>query len=87
MGPDKGYTECVFTLGQAEKANRAWNKFLEEPGAVVTGAVQGVSCFGPAYEYAFEVDAELRKRKIRSKAPIVFVDVRALYWAFRYRRP
>jgi sulfide:quinone oxidoreductase len=73
FGPDKGYTECVFTLGQAEKANRAWNKFLEEPGAVVTGAVQGVSCFGPAYEYAFEVDAELRKRKIRSKAPIVFV--------------
>lgn len=73
FGPDKGYTECVFTLGQAEKANKAWNKFLEEPGALVTGAVQGVSCFGPAYEYAFEVDAELRKRKIRSKAPIVFV--------------
>jgi len=73
FGPDKGYTECVFTLGQAEKANKAWNKFLEAPGALVTGSVQGVSCFGPAYEYVFEVDAELRKRKIRSKAPIVFV--------------
>jgi sulfide:quinone oxidoreductase len=35
--------------------------------------VQGVSCFGPAYEYAFEVDAELRKRKIRQKVPITFV--------------
>ena len=33
----KDIPECVFTLGQAEKANRAWNKFLEEPGAIVTG--------------------------------------------------
>ena len=73
FGPDKGYTECVFTLGQAEKANRAWNKFLEEPGAIVTGSVQGVSCFGPPYEYAFEIDYELRRMKIRHKAPIVFV--------------
>lgn len=73
FGPGKGYTECVFTLGQAEKANRAWNKFLEEPGAIVTGSVQGVSCFGPPYEYAFEMDYELRRMKIRHKAPIVFV--------------
>lgn len=73
LGPDKGHTECIFTLDQAEMANKAWNRFLENPGAIITGAVQGVSCFGPAYEYAFETDAELRKRKIRNKAPIVFV--------------
>lgn len=73
LGPYKGHTECIFTLDQAEMANKAWDRFLEHHGAVVIGAVQGVSCFGPAYEYAFEVDAELRKRKIRNKAPIIFV--------------
>lgn len=73
LGPDKGHTECIFTLGQAERANTAWKKFLETPGAVVTGSVQGVSCFGPPYEYAFEIDAELRRRKMRHKAPITFI--------------
>jgi sulfide:quinone oxidoreductase len=73
LGPEKGHTECIFTLDQAERANKAWDRFLEDPGGVVIGSVQGVSCFGPPYEYAFEVDAELRKRKIRHKVPIVFV--------------
>lgn len=73
FGPEKGHTECVFTLEQAERANTAWKKFLEAPGPVVTGSVQGVSCFGPPYEYAFEIDAELRKRKMRNKVPMVFV--------------
>lgn len=73
LGPDKGYTECIFTLGQAERANKAWNAFLENPGPIVIGSVQGVSCFGPTYEYAFEVDTELRRRKIRHKVPIVFI--------------
>ncbi|MBI4689793.1 MAG: FAD-dependent oxidoreductase [Nitrospirae bacterium] len=73
LGPEKGHTECIFTLEQAERANKAWNKFLEDPGTVVTGSVQGVSCFGPPYEYAFEIDSELRRRKMRHKVPIVFV--------------
>jgi sulfide:quinone oxidoreductase len=73
LGPDKGHTECIFTLDQAERTNKAWNKFLEDPGPIVTGSVQGVSCFGPPYEYAFEIDTELRRRKIRHKVPLVFV--------------
>jgi len=73
LGPEKGHSECIFTLDQAERANRAWDRFLENPGPVVTGSVQGVSCFGPPYEYAFEIDTELRKRKNRHKVPIVFV--------------
>jgi sulfide:quinone oxidoreductase len=60
-------------LDQAERAYKAWNNFLDSPGPLVTGSVQGVSCFGPPYEYAFEVDAELRRRKIRHKVPMVFV--------------
>lgn len=73
LGPEKGYTECIFTLEQAEKANKSWNKFLDNPGTAVIGSVQGVSCFGPPYEYAFEIDAELRRRKIRHKVPIIFI--------------
>ena len=33
------------------------------PGPIVVGAVQGASCFGPAYEFAFILDTELRKRQ------------------------
>jgi sulfide:quinone oxidoreductase len=73
LGPDKGYTESIFTLDQAERAYVAWNRFLENPGAVVIGSVQGVSCFGPPYEYVFEIDTELRRRKLRHKVPMVFV--------------
>jgi sulfide:quinone oxidoreductase len=73
LGPDKGHTESIFTLDQAERAYRAWSSFLENPGPIVTGSVQGVSCFGPPYEYAFEIDTELRRRKMRHKVPIVFV--------------
>ena len=31
------------------------------------------SCFGPAYEFAFILDTDLRQRKIRNKVPITFV--------------
>lgn len=71
--PGSGSLECIFTLEQAEHAHKSWERFLESPGPVVIGSVQGVSCFGPAYEYAFEIDAELRKRGIRHKVPIHFV--------------
>lgn len=73
LGPEKGHTDCIFTLPQAERTYGSWKGFLEEPGPVVVGAVQGVSCFGPAYEYVFEIDAELRKRKLRHRVPITFI--------------
>ena len=31
------------------------------------------SCFGPAYEFAFILDTDLRRRKLRHKVPITFV--------------
>ncbi len=73
LGPKGGHTECIFELDQAEQAKLAWDKFLEDPGPMAIGSVQGVSCFGPPYEYAFEVDAELRRRGIRHKVPIHFI--------------
>jgi len=73
LGPEGGHTECIFTLPQAERAKQAWDKLLENPGPIATGSVQGVSCFGPPYEYVFEVDAELRRRRLRNKVPIHFI--------------
>ena len=40
---------------------------------MVVGAVQGASCYGPAYEFALMANADLRKRKIRDRVPITFV--------------
>jgi sulfide:quinone oxidoreductase len=72
LGPE-GHTESVCTLEHALKAREAYDRLLENPGPVVIGAVQGASCFGPAYEFAMIVDADLRKRKLRSKVPMTFV--------------
>jgi sulfide:quinone oxidoreductase len=33
----------------------------------------GASCFGPAYEFAFILDTDLRKRKLRHKVPMTYV--------------
>jgi len=71
-GPN-GHTHSVCTVDHAESAYEEWKKFVDEPGPIVVGAVQGASCFGPAYEFAFIMDADLRKRKMRDKVPMTFV--------------
>ncbi len=71
-GPD-AFSQSVCTGPHAEKAWQAYQQFLEKPGPVVVGAMQGASCFGPAYEFAMILDADLRKRKIRDRVPITFV--------------
>lgn len=72
-GPDGGYTHSICTVDHAERAFADYEAFLQNPGPVVIGAMPGASCFGPAYEFAFILDADLRKRKIRNKVPITFV--------------
>jgi sulfide:quinone oxidoreductase len=72
LGPS-GYTQSVCTVDHAEQAWGAYQSFLKDPGPVVIGAAQGASCFGPAYEMAFILDADLRKRRLRRKVPIYFV--------------
>ena len=53
----------------AVKAGKVWDEFIKDPGPVVVGAVQGASCYGPAYEFAFIMDTDLRRRRIRPKCP------------------
>ncbi|WP_018863974.1 NAD(P)/FAD-dependent oxidoreductase [Thioalkalivibrio sp. ARh3] len=74
-GPEGGFTHSVCTVDHAERAHEDFERLLENPGPVVIGAFQGASCFGPAYEYAFILDKALRKRKLRSKVPITFVNI------------
>ena len=46
---------------------------MKKPGPIVVGAVQGASCFGPAYEFAFILDTALRRAKTRDQVPMTFV--------------
>ncbi len=72
LGPN-GHTTSICTTPHAREAAVAWERFLEDPGPIVVGAVQGASCFGPAYEFAFIMDAELRRRRLRDRVPMTFV--------------
>jgi sulfide:quinone oxidoreductase len=72
FGP-QGHTQSVCHVDHAVLAGEAWQRFVADPGPIVVGAVQGASCFGPAYEFAFIMDADLRKRKIRDRVPMTFV--------------
>ena len=73
FGPEKGHTQSVCHIDHAVTANAAFEKYCSDPGPIVVGAVQGASCFGPAYETAMIIETELRKRKIRDRAPMTFV--------------
>lgn len=72
LGPD-GHTVSVCTTDHAEEAYDKWQEFVKDPGPLVVGAVQMASCFGPAYETAFIMDTDLRKRKMRDQVPITFI--------------
>jgi sulfide:quinone oxidoreductase len=72
LGPD-GFTQSVCHVDHAEKAGEAFEEFCRNPGPIIVGAAQGASCFGPAYEFTFILETELRRRKIRDKVPMTFV--------------
>ncbi len=71
-GPEH-HTQSICTVDHAQNAQVAYEGFLKEPGPVVIGAMAGASCFGPAYEFAFIVNKDLQRRKLRHKVPITFV--------------
>lgn len=72
-GPEH-HTHSVCTVDHAEKAYSDYQAILEKgSGNIVIGAMPFASCFGPAYEFAFIVDADLRKKKMRDKFKITMV--------------
>lgn len=72
LGPDAN-TQSVCHIDHAEQAHAKFEEFCKNPGPVIVGAVQGASCYGPAYETAMIIDTELKKRKIRDKVKMTFV--------------
>ena len=72
LGPD-AHTQSICTTEHAQRAWLAYSEFLKQPGPIVIGAAPGVSCFGPAYEFAMILDADLRKRKLRDRVPMTYV--------------
>jgi sulfide:quinone oxidoreductase len=73
LGPQGGFTHSVCKTDHAQMMAEEFEAFCARPGPVVVGAAQGASCYGPAYEYTFILETELRRRKIRDRVPMVFV--------------
>ena len=72
LGP-QGHTQSVCHVDHAGESGEFWDKFVQDPGPIIIGAVQGASCFGPAYEYLFIAETDLRRRKIRDKVKMTYV--------------
>ena len=74
LGPHGGYQHARFARPHMRlQTAKDFEAFVADPGPVIIGAVQGASCFGPAYEFAMMIDTELRRRKIRDRVPMTFV--------------
>ena len=72
LGPNAN-TQSICHIDHALQAKGAVDALIANPGPVVIGAVQGASCFGPAYEFAFILDKALRDAKVRDRVPMTFV--------------
>lgn len=73
LGPN-GHTQSVCQTDHAARAKLAFDALVKAPGPVVVGAAAGASCFGPAYEFAFILDAALRKARTRDRVHMTFVS-------------
>lgn len=71
-GPE-AHSHSICTVDHAEKTWQAYQEFLKNPGPIVIGAMPMASCFGPAYEFAFILSTDLKRRKLRNKVPMTFV--------------
>ena len=72
LGPE-GHTQSICHIDHAERAETAFEAFKQNPGPIVVGAVQGASCFGPAYEFTFILETALRQARLRDQVPMTFV--------------
>ncbi len=73
LGPFEGFGHSLMSPPEAVEAGEALKALLKDPGPVVVGSAPGASCIGPAYEFMFELDHMLRKRRLRHGVPLVFV--------------
>ncbi|MCB5424083.1 NAD(P)/FAD-dependent oxidoreductase [Altererythrobacter sp. CC-YST694] len=72
FGPE-GHTQSICVTDHAKAAHARFEELCANPRPIVVGAVQGASCYGPAYEMAMILDTELKRRKIRDRVPMTFI--------------
>ncbi len=72
FGPEAN-TQSVCHVDHALVTRDAFEKLAASGGPAIIGAVQGASCYGPAYEFAFILETALRRRKVRDRVPMTFV--------------
>lgn len=73
LGPYGGHTQSIFGIEDAERAAAAFDRFLENPGPVVIGGVQGASCFGAAYEFLFNFAYQMKKRGLKDRVSVTYL--------------
>ena len=73
LRPQDGMIQNIVIPRLALKTKEAFEDLVRDPGPVVVGATQGASCMGAAYEYLFNLDKELRKRKVRNQVPLYWI--------------
>jgi len=79
LGPDGGYTASVCTPGHAVDASARLDTVIGklkagEPQTLVIGVGHGTcTCEGAAFEYAFNVEHELRAAGVRDKADVLYL--------------
>lgn len=79
LGPDGGYTTSVCTPGHAVDAAKRLADVITAlkagaPQTLVIGVGHGTcTCEGAAFEYAFNVEHELRAAGVRDKADVIYL--------------
>lgn len=73
LNPAENKIQNIVIPKLAKKAHEAFEHLVKHPGPVVVGATQGASCMGAAYEYLFNMDRELRRRKVRDKVTLHWI--------------
>lgn len=79
LGPDEGYTASVCTPGHAVDAAARLAAVIGKlkagtPQTLVVGVGHGTcTCEGAAFEYAFNVEHELRAAGVRDKADVLYL--------------
>jgi sulfide:quinone oxidoreductase len=79
LGPDGGYTASVCTPGHATDAATRFDSVIAalksgRAQTLVVGVGHGTcTCEGAAFEYAFNVEHELRAAGVRDKAEVIYL--------------
>ena len=70
----QSHPQSICMVDYAEHTCANCQKFLNDPGPLIIGAMPGATCFGPAYAFLFILNTDLKRRKLRNTVPTTFVS-------------